>query len=88
LAQLRPDRHPGDTWRSAYVRAPAGPFVVTAQEQDPGRWLAFSQPVEVGELSYRSWRAMKQGFFLAELAAGSAALLGLLAAVSAVRRSR
>ncbi len=88
LAQLRPDRHPGDTWRSAYVRAPAGPFVVTAQEKDPGRWLAFSQPVEVGELSYRSWRAMKQGFFLAELAAGSAALLGLLAAASAVWRPR
>jgi hypothetical protein len=31
---------------------------------------------------------MKQGFFLAELAAGSAALLGLLAAASAVWRAR
>jgi len=88
LAQLRPDRHPGDTWRSAYVRAPAGPFVVMAQERDPGRWLAFSQPVEVGELSYWSWRTMKQGFFLAELAAGSAALLGLAAAASVAGRAR
>ncbi|HEX3729179.1 MAG TPA: hypothetical protein VHV47_05210, partial [Opitutaceae bacterium] len=31
LAEVSPSRVPGDGWRAAYVRAPRGPFVVTAE---------------------------------------------------------
>jgi hypothetical protein len=83
LAKVRPDRHPGDSWRSAYVPSPAGAFVVVAAEPDPGHWFAFSQPVEVGSGSYWAWRAMKQGFLLAAVAAATAALAALAGAALA-----
>jgi len=86
LAAVRPDRSPGDGWRSAYVRSPAGPFVVAASEQEAGHWFAFSEPVEMGSLSYGAWRAMRQGFLLAEIAGVTAGLAALAAAGAAGRR--
>ncbi len=76
LASIRPSKIPGDTWRSAYVRAPSSPFVVVARDQDPTRWLAFGAPVEMGHFSYLASRATKHGLLLAEIAA-------ILAAVTA-----
>ncbi len=76
LASIRPSKIPGDTWRSAYVRAPSSPFVVVARDQDPARWLAFGAPVEMGHFSYLASRATKHGLLLAEIAA-------ILAAVTA-----
>jgi hypothetical protein len=72
LDSLRPGSRPGDSWRSAYVRAPAQPFVVVAQDSNPESWVAFSQPVEMGTLSYFAWRCVKNGLLLAELSAGAA----------------
>ncbi len=75
LAEVRPTKVPGDTWRSAYVRAPAAPFVVVARDDDPAAWLAFSGPMEMSELSYRVMRTVKQGVLIAVLAAlGTVAL--------------
>ncbi len=74
LASIRPSKIPGDTWRSAYVRAPSSPFVVVARDQDPARWLAFGAPVEVGRYSYLASRATKHGLLLAEIAAIIAAV--------------
>ena len=75
LASVRPSKVPGDTWRAAYVRAPRDPFVVVARDADATRWFAFSAPVEMGHLSYVAWRATRNGLFLAQLAAATAAVL-------------
>ena len=79
LVRARPGKVPNDSWRSVYVPAPAGAFIVVARDEDPGRWLAFSQPVEMGGLSYWAWRGVKNGPLIAEAAAGAALLLGMIA---------
>jgi hypothetical protein len=86
LARIRPDRVPGEAWRSAYVRAPREPFVVVAEDRHAARWLAFSGPSEMGALSYFAWRATKRGLFLVYFAA--AATLALTAVALASRRRR
>lgn len=89
LASIRPSKIPGDTWRSAYVRAPSSPFVVVARDQDPARWLAFGAPVEMGHLSYLASRATKHGLLLAEIAALIAAVaVGASSFTSWVSRPR
>jgi len=75
LASVHLDKTPGDSWRSAYVRAPSRPFVVVAHNDAQDGWIAFSQPVEIGTLSYLAWRCVKNGLFLAELSAGAALAL-------------
>lgn len=78
LATIQPSKVPGDNWRAAYVRAPHVPFVVTARDRDSTRWLAFSAPVEMGHLSYLTWRATANGQLLASLAAVVALLCVVL----------
>ncbi len=78
LANVRPSRIPGDTWRAAYVHAPRQSFIVVARDEDPRRWFAFSSPVEMSTLSYWAWRAGKQGLLIAVSATAAAALLGFL----------
>lgn len=81
LATVRPTRRPGDTWRSAYVRAPRGPFVVTASDASPTQWFAFSPPVEMAPLSVWAWQATKHAlliFYGATAATLALALLALL----------
>ena len=65
--------------RAAYVRAPQVPFVVVARDDSAARWLAFSAPVEMGQLSYYAWRCTKHGWLIADVAAALAALLGFAA---------
>ena len=71
LAEVRPDRTPGNSWRSAYVRAPAGRFTIAARSA-PSGWLAFSQPVEMGVGSFWIRRLVSYGRGI-ELLAGLAA---------------
>lgn len=86
LAPVVPDRTPGDTFRAAYVRKPAVPFVVVARDTAPDRWLAFSGPVELGPLSHLARHAVKHGLLLAQVALGLA--LALAAATLALRDRR
>lgn len=79
LADVRPSKVPGNTWRSAYVRAPRKPFVVVARDTDNQRWLAFSAPIEMGTLSYWTWHGVKNGLLIAEIAAALAAIAALSA---------
>jgi len=76
VAEVLPTRRPQDTWRAAYVRTPAKPFVVVATDRSAGGWVAFSPPVEMGGASYWAWRATKHGLLMV-YGAGVAAL-GLL----------
>jgi len=75
LVDVFPSRRPRDTWRAAYVRTPARPFVVVATDRSPGGWVAFSGPVEMGAASYRAWQATKHGLLVVYLA--GAATFGL-----------
>jgi hypothetical protein len=84
LAPVVPDRTPGDTFRAAYVRKPAVPFVVVARDEAPDRWLAFGGPVELGSLSYLARLAVKHGLLLAQIALGLT--LALFAATLLLRR--
>ena len=42
---------------------------MVAKDTDRDRWLAFSGPVEMGDLSYWAWQAAKNGALLASLSA-------------------
>ncbi len=64
LTTVAPSRIPGDTWRAAYVRTPKVPFVVTATDNSPSEWLAFSPPVEMSHASYLAWQATKHGLLI------------------------
>lgn len=78
LARVAPSKVPGHAWRSAYVRAPSGPFVITATDAAPAPWLAFSPPVEMGSGSYWAWRLTKHGLLIVYVSAVAAiALLAL-----------
>ena len=79
LATAQPRQVPNDTWRSAYVPAPQGEFIVAARAESPGGWLAFSQPVEMANLSYWAWQAVKNGLWIAVISAFAALALGAIA---------
>lgn len=77
LGEITPDRPPGDSWRSAYVRAPQDPFVIVARDDSTSSWFAFSPPVEMGKLSYLAWQATKHAFLLFQLVAGFTLVLAV-----------
>ena len=79
LAAIRPDQSPGDTWRAAYVRAPAGAFVIYARAPDSARWLAFSEPIEMATGSFWAWQLTKHGQLIATVALALSLLLVPLA---------
>ncbi|MSU53407.1 MAG: hypothetical protein CK548_01360 [Opitutia bacterium] len=64
-----------DQWRAAYLPAPAGTAIFLARSDSSERWLAFSEPVEMSALSYRTWQLTKHGTWL--LGAGLFGLLSL-----------
>jgi hypothetical protein len=68
LGIVRPDKAPGLTWRSAYVRAPREDFVIAASDQSSAGWMAFSEPTTMGWESYWAWRAVRIGNDLAIVA--------------------
>ena len=86
LAAVLPTKLPGDAWRAAYVRAPRAPFVVVARDESPTRWLAFSAPVEMSNLSHAAWVLVKNGRLIAVIAAVAALLLALLTLVLRSRK--
>lgn len=79
LAPIRPEKIPGNTWRAAYVRAPADSFVIYARAPDAARWLAFSEPVEMGTGSYWAWQLSKNGRLIATVALALALLFSATA---------
>ena len=68
LDTVRPDKTPGTTWRSAYVREPREDFVIAASDQSRSGWMAFSEPATMGRESYWAWRAVRIGNDLAIVA--------------------
>jgi hypothetical protein len=85
LAEIHPSKIPGNAWRTVYVREPRTPFVVQAQTGVSGQWLAFTEPVEMGPLSYWAWRMDRNGIWIAGFAAAAALLLSAEALVGARR---
>ena len=71
LAPTKPPS-PGE-WRAAYAPAPRGSGSLVAHVDSPDRWLAFSEPVEMSALSYRTWQLVKQGIWVCAVG-----VLGLL----------
>jgi hypothetical protein len=84
LAPIRPNQTPGNTWRAAYVRAPAEAFVIYARSPDSDRWLAFSEPIEMANGSYWAWQLTKHGQLIAAVALALSLLLSVVAL--AIRR--
>jgi hypothetical protein len=87
LTGVNPDKVPGDTWRSTYVPAPNVPFVVVAHTADAGQWMAFSEPVEAGTLSFWAAWAVRRGMLVAEIGGAAAVLVGLLGLAASTRSS-
>jgi hypothetical protein len=75
LAQIQPSHVPDNSWHTAVARAPAGRFAVTARVSKPGVWMAFSEPVEVGRLSYLASRIIRNGWAMCVAGAVMAAAL-------------
>lgn len=88
LAEVRPTRQPGESWRSAYVRVPRRPLVLTATDNNRPSWFAFSEPVEASMLSYRTMRLVKQGWLIFIFSAAATFLLCLPAALRALHSWR
>ena len=81
LGRIVPSREPGDSWRGAYVRAPAVPYRIEARDESEGHWLAFSGPVEMGGLSHAAWQATKHAGTLLGIALAASLALALTALV-------
>ena len=60
-------------WRAAYVPGPRDLSNLLARTDSPTRWLAFTEPVEMSTLSYRTWQLTQHGSWV--LAAGLGGLL-------------
>ncbi len=71
---VAPDSAPGERWKTVNVFRPAGEWWVEAEDDDPAAWFAFTQPVEVGRLTWLAEKMLKH--HLAVQLGG----LGLLAA--------
>ena len=78
LANVKPTRTPGDSWRAAYVPSPRVPYIIAARDDDPARWLAFSGPIEMGPLSYWAWQATRHSRLILYGSLATTAALGLL----------
>lgn len=75
-----PDSPPGDHWKTVNVFRPAGRWWIEASGDEPGAWFAFTEPVEVGRLSWAAARLLKHwpAFFFAAGALLALGLAGLL----------
>ncbi len=61
---VEPRRVPGDHWEKCDVKAPAGPFVIVAKDNDPNGWFAFREPREIARLSFWNTRLLSAGAVL------------------------
>ena len=84
LAEIKPTRVPGDTWRTAFVPAPAEAYRIVAIDRDPDRWLGFSGPAAMGGLSFLAWQATRHAPLMLGVFAAATAVL----AVAALLRER
>lgn len=64
---IAPTKPAGNTWRAAYVRAPAAPARLVARVEPPAHAIGFSDPVEISTLSFRTWRLTQHAPWLAGL---------------------
>lgn len=87
LGVVAPSREPGDSWRAAYVRAPAVPYRLAARDDSERHWLAFSGPVEMGGLSHAAWQATKHAGTLLVTALAVSLTLGLATLLRQRRRA-
>ena len=82
LAEIKPTRVPGDTWRTAFVPAPAEAYRIVALDRDPVRWLAFSGPAEMGGLSYLAREATRHAPLIFGVTTGVTAVLAAAALIA------
>ena len=83
VAATRPP--PPAHWHAAYVPGPRDLSNLLARTDSPTRWLAFTEPVEISALSYRTWQLTQHGSWV--LAAGLGGLL-IFSAVTALTSRR
>ena len=72
-------------WHAAYVPGPRDLSNLLARTDSPTRFLAFTEPVEMSALSYRTWQLTQHGSWV--LAAGLGGLL-IFSAVTALTPRR
>ena len=74
LLPIKPSRPPLPTeWRAAYVPAPRSSATLVGRTASADGFIAFTEPVEMSALSYRTWQLTQRGLWL--LAVGLASLL-------------
>ncbi len=81
---VEPDSAPGNYWKNVSVFRPAGEWWLEVTAADSGTWFAFTEPVDVGRLTWVAEKLLKYHFLV--IAAG----LTLLAcgALPQLRRPR
>jgi hypothetical protein len=72
--EVVPDSAPGNYWKNVSVFRPAGEWWLEATAADPGTWFAFTEPVDVGRLTWIAEKLLKYHF--AVITAGLALLAG------------
>jgi hypothetical protein len=80
---LLPDPSPGLRWKTVNIFRPSGEWWIEVTDSDPAGWLAFTEPVELGRLSWFAEKLLKyhRRFILVgvSLLAAGAALAGCAA---------
>jgi hypothetical protein len=78
--RISPEVEPGLRWKTVTVSRPAGAWWIEVTDADPAGWLAFTEPVELGRLSWFAEKLLKHalsfGFVGLALIAAGAALQG------------
>ena len=54
-----PEDAPGNTWKTVNVVRPSGEWWIEATAPDPGAWFAFTEPVELGRLTWAAEKLLK-----------------------------
>ena len=59
---VEPESAPGNYWKNVSVFRPAGEWWLEATAADPGTWFAFTEPVDVGRLTWVAEKLLKYHF--------------------------
>ena len=80
VAATRPP--PPAHWRAAYVPGPRDLSNLLARTDSPTRWLAFTEPVEMSALSYRTWRLAQHGSWVFAVGLGGLLIFSVVTALT------
>jgi hypothetical protein len=84
--RISPEVEPGLRWKTVTVSRPAGAWWIEVTDADPAGWLAFTEPVELGRLSWFAEKLLKHALALGIVGVSLIAVGAALESLAAVKR--